>query len=196
MKSVLAVVLAVALVGLGAHGASAQVPYVQAYFSVDPYTTAAGCPAAPLGTVFQDLYVVTHNYNNFLIAIEYGLSLPAELFYLGFSPPQPEDLVIGDPLTTGVAVSWGLPRNGFEPLLVGVVHTLWMCMSTIDPPSCGANNAPVVVLPNQQSGNLTAVTWPVIGPDASGIGMTSLICPEPVAAEQTSWGQIKALYEE
>jgi len=192
MKSVLAVVLAVALVGLGALSANAQVPYVQAYFTVDPYTTAADCPPGPIGSQIQDLFVVAHNYNNFLIAIEYGLSLPPSLGYLGFDPPQPADLVIGNPLTTGVSVSWNLPRNGFEPLLVGIVHVVWLCEAG---PTCGASSEPVVVLPNQQSGNLTVVTWPAISPDNSGQGMTSLVCPDPVAVEETSWGQIKALYE-
>jgi hypothetical protein len=27
-----------------------------------------------------------------------------------------------------------------------------------------------------------------------GIGMTSLVCPNPIATEQSTWGQVKALY--
>jgi len=196
MKSVLAVVLAVALLGLGAHSASAQVPYVQAYFSVDPYTTDADCPGALPGTVLQDLYVVAHNFNNFLISIEYSLSLPPHLLYLGFGSTA--EIAIGDPVNgiapdfvPGVGLGWTYPQNAFAPLLISVIHTTWMCEFCAD---SGFGPGAVQVMPHGQTGSLAGVSWPAFEASLL-VGMTSAVCPEPTPVEETSWGQIKALYE-
>ncbi|MDH3198370.1 MAG: hypothetical protein OEO21_09035 [Candidatus Krumholzibacteria bacterium] len=191
MKSVLAVVLAVALIGLGAHSANAQLPYVQAYFSVDPYTTGMNCP----GPGTQELFVVAHNYNTFLIAAEFSVSLPPALAYLGFTSSA--QLSIGDPVLAiggasapGVTLSWPYPQNAFVPFLFAVLQCFWTCDDCLGGPE------PLAVMPHGVSQSLTIVSWPALVADTRGIGMVSIVCPDPVPVEETSWGQIKALYEE
>jgi hypothetical protein len=184
MKSVLAVVLVVALIGLGAHSASAQLPYVQAYFDFNWTQTAMDCP----GPALQDLYIVAHNYNTFLIVAEFSVSLPPSLAYTGFHSSAL--LKVGDPVLGGVSLSWQTPQDAFSPFLFCVLQAIWNC------DDCAGGPEPVVVLPHPQTQALTIVTWPGIEVDTSGIGMISVVCPEPTPVEETSWGQIKALYEE
>ena len=69
MKKILVVVCAVAFC-LGAANAGAQtaVPYVQIYFDEgQSVTVLEECPTGPVGT----LYVVAHNWNMWMAAIEY-----------------------------------------------------------------------------------------------------------------------------
>lgn len=190
MKSILAVLPVFALIGLGAPGVNAQVPYVQAYFSIDPYTTEMDCPASPQ---VQSVYVVTHNYNAYLVGIEFSVSLPPQLYFLGWFSSA--DIHFGDPVNAfgppylpGVMLSWQVPQDAFGPFVACVIQCFWNCAD------CSGGPGAVVVGPNQNTGYLSVVTWPQVVAQWDGIGMTSMVCEPPTPVEKTTWGRIKALY--
>lgn len=204
MKKALAGVLVASLVGLMAVAATAQVPNIQIYFNGNTNyntfsDTQANCQSP--GTS-QDLYVVMNNWNMFIQAVEFSIDYPAAFFFLGENAPV-NTLTIGSspsltgngPGTGGIAIAWNLPQNGFAQLLALTVHGVWT--GSCD---CNGGPQPLVVRGYNYSnpgngGNLdpVAVRWPDFI-ELSGVGMTSLICPGPVATEKTTWGGVKALY--
>ena len=95
MKKILVVVFAV-VVMLGAAQVNAQVPYVQVYF--DEFwqvSVLESCPDATPVTVAQTVYVVAHNFNMWMNGIEYMISYPTEMLWLGDSI-GPDRLSIGN----------------------------------------------------------------------------------------------------
>jgi hypothetical protein len=192
MKRALAGVLAIAFVGLMAAGAAAQAPFFQVYFD-DASNGSYGETQSPCGQpgTQASLYLVAQNWNMLVTAVDYQLFFPQALVFDHDEYPVVPGgyLNIGDS-NKGNAISWGLPRNGFSPLLLVTTKVYWTGLC-----DCAAGPQALVVGPYPESGNNspTGVRWPdyVIFP---AVGMTSLICPGPVATSETTWGGIKALY--
>jgi hypothetical protein len=194
MKRFLVVVCAVA-VCLSAATAHAQTatPFVQVYF--DEYYSVTGleqCPVEPVSTI----YVVGQNFNEWVQSIEYAIEYPAEMTWLGDVIDDAFQLSIGtSPLTgisQGIAVTWTSRGNGFQPLLIQKANVIFSCSP------CPDTNIPVVVVQK-----LTANAWPdgsvrwQRSPDQmdmKAVGMTSYLCAT-VPVEDTTWGSIKALYD-
>ncbi len=159
---------------------AAQTPFVQVYFDPGHSVTTADCP----GTQLDTLYVVAHNFNAWLTAIEFSINYPAEMNWLA-DMPNTEVKIGSSP--AGIAMAFPTPLNGFNPVEVMQVMVMWLCSS------CGANtNIPLVVAPHPQTGFVRATRYPDNG-IITAVGMTSLLCAT-VPVEQTTWGQIKALY--
>jgi hypothetical protein len=200
MKRALAVVLAVAFVGLMAAGATAQVPFCQVYFDADYNETQAFC--RPPGT-FADLYVAFLNWNMFVGAVDYSIDFPPAVFFAGETTNTGvNDLVIGSsnsdggggPGSGGIAIAWNLPQNGFQPLLASTVHVIWTGAC-----NCVPGGTQAIVVKGYHYAEVggkaqpSGVRWPDYA-ELDAVGMTSLICPEGVGTEETTWGGIKALY--
>jgi MFS family permease len=191
MKKVLAVVLAVAFVSIGAINADAQTPNIQIYFNQNLSVTQGLCPGAPVGTVFDKAYVVANNFNAWLSAIEFGVVYPPSMAWLGDAFP-PEGvanawLQLGS-TPGGIALSFPIPVNGFVAAVVMEVNFLWMC-DTCD----GFLNDQLIVTPSGMTGAIRGVQWPT-NTLIPAIGQTSLVCAD-VPVEVKTWGGIKALYE-
>jgi hypothetical protein len=191
MKRALAGVLAIAFVGLMAAGASAQVPFFQLFFDDnsngsygETQKTECGSPNSQ-----QPLYLVLQNANAFVAAVDYQIAFPPALLFLNDQYPVVPggSLNLGDS-QAGNAISYGLPRNGFEPVLLVTINTLWTGVC-----DCGAGPSPLVVGGYQGKSTPNFIRWPDYA-EFSGVGMTSLLCPGPVAASEATWGGIKALY--
>jgi hypothetical protein len=121
---------------------------------------------------------------------EYRVVFPAQVGFIGDTFKK--DPIGNFPLTignsaTGVAISWAIPVNGFVPLVVSTMDVLWLC------DGCATTNIPVVVIGNPQSGKLRAIEYLTLV-QIPMIGMTSIICGTPVSTEETTWGGVKALY--
>ena len=189
MKKILVVVFAIAVVF--ATAASAQTPYVAVYFDDTYQTMTADCPDALPGTVPDSAYVVTHNWNMWVNAIEYAIAYPPQIFWTG-DQIAPGILAIGQSDVTlgGIGMTWPLPSNGFGSLFLQKFFFFWMCEG------CDGNwDSPITVVPYPQSGQVRAVRWPDLA-IFQGVGLTSLICPSPgIPVEEKTWGGIKALYE-
>jgi hypothetical protein len=192
MRKVLVVFSALLILVLGTSivSAGAPVPNVQVYFS-DPVwgspdkASLDQCPPDPPGTVLDSLYVVAQNFDMWMSAIEYQVIYPPQIMWL--SDNTGTGINIGSS-PTGIATAWPLPQNAFVSFAANKVFFVYMCQLCYE-----GNNVPIIVVPHPVSGFLRAVRWPdnaVI----NGIGMTSLICPT-IPVEETTWGNIKALYE-
>jgi len=198
MKKALAAVIAACLVGLMAVGVMAQVPNVQIYF--DPNYTQTAMDCQPAGTN-QDLFVVMNNFNAYVQAVDFSVDYPGypggPLFLAGEDAP-PGSAVIGTSPSggadMGIAVGFDLRRNGSLPVLALTVHTFWTAEC-----DCGQGPYPIVVRGYQYQDLLygkqqpQAIQWPDYVP-IDGVGMTSLICPQGVGVEESTWGGVKALY--
>jgi hypothetical protein len=184
MRKVLSVLFALLILSLGASVVSAQIPFVQVYF--DQYMTKASidqCPDADIGTVTGSLYVGAINFNCWMSAIEYKIEYPPELSFLG---DNTGGLDIGSS-PVGIATAWTFPLNAFGPALVNEVSILWMCRLCN-----GISEVTISVVPHPESGLLRAIRWPD-NSFVDAVGQVSLICTS-VPAEETTWGSIKALY--
>jgi hypothetical protein len=178
---VFATVLAIAIAG----SAFAQQPNIQVYFG-DMSTGSADCPpiGTPAGTELAELWVVANNFNTWLSAVEFMIVYPPQLMFVGDVNNTPT--VIGTS-ATGISLAWTMPLNAFVPVTLMKVNTLWMCAGCLD-----NENAPIDVVANPNQGLLRGVRWPDNEPfDITG--MRSLICAT-VPVEDTTWGQIKSLY--
>lgn len=194
MKRTLVVVVAIA-VGLFASVSSAQTPHVVVYFDNTMTQQQACCPDAPVGTVAQTLYVVANNFNMWVSAVEYMIEYPPSLMFLGDDVddgPGGTQLRIGQS-PTGIGITWPLPANGFNPLLCQKANVLWMCSAG----DLSVVNQLLVVKPYPSSGKVRAIRWPDEG-EVLGVGLISVICPDEIVipVEETTWGGIKALYDE
>jgi hypothetical protein len=90
-----------------------------------------------------------------------------------------------------LAVSWNLPQNGFFPVLIATTPYTYNCTSCSDQ---GAPNSGIVVRQHDLLGPVAITDWPGFN-FIPGDGLTALICAT-VATEETTWGKVKALYQE
>jgi hypothetical protein len=121
-----------------------------------------------------------------MIAVEYQVLYPFQIIWLS---DNTGGIDIGSS-PVGIATSWPLPQNAFSPFAVNKVFFLYNCQLCYE-----GNNIPIDVVPSPTaiSGQIQAVRWPdnVV---FAAVGMRSLICPT-IPVEETTWGNIKALYE-
>jgi len=193
MKKALAGVLAVALAGVMAGSAIAQVPNVQVYFDPAFTQTQATCPAGPPGSVLSELYVVMNNWNMNITGVDFSIAYPPQLTWLADQLPDPlTSTSIGDS-PTGIAIAYAncCAQDGFTAVLVLKPLVTWNCDCAQAPPG----GYPVRVGGYTPLGKTqpSAVRKEDFA-EFSGLGMTSLICPGVIATEQSTWGQVKALY--
>jgi len=192
MKKALAGVLAVALAGVMAGSAIAQVPNVQVYFDANHTQTQTNCPGgAPFSGPPVELYVVMNNWNFNIQGVDFSISYPPALQWLGDILPDPDTSIMVGNSPTGIAIAYAncCYQDGFQAVEVLRPLVLWgVC-------DCNQGPQPIVV------GGNTALAK--TSPSAirredfaefAGVGMTSLICPGFIATEQSTWGQVKALY--
>lgn len=195
MKRALAgVFVAAALVGFSAVGAMAQIPYIQVYFD-DGSNGSYGETQALCGTNGMPvyMYVVGQNFNAWLSGVEYQIAFPAGIMFVAdtLPPTQGATVSIGNS-QVGFAITYELPRSGFVPVLFSTIFALWTgaCDCGQGPQAIVVGPYPYPVEPQTQP---RGVRWPDYQPIAA-VGMTSLLCPGPVAAQESTWGGIKALY--
>lgn len=173
---------------LGAASASAQVPYVQAYFDeLHTVTVLDQCPTEPIGR----LYIVAHNWGIFMSAIEYQIVYPPQITFLGDFIDEENILSIGQS-PTGIALAWkNIPGLAFESLRLQEVSVAYTCTA------CNDQDITITVVkhpasdPTQPNYLVRAVDFWLS--EFWGVGMASVICPT-VPVEEATWGGIKALY--
>jgi hypothetical protein len=190
MKKALAGVLAVAVTGVMAGSAFAQVPNVQVYF--DPAHTQTQSECGQQNTP-KDLFVVMNNWNMNITGVDFSISYPPSLVWLTDNLPEPDTMISIGQSPTGVAIAYAncCSQDGFQAVEVLRPLVLW------GPCVCNPNDGPqpLVVGGYTPLGKTkpTAVRKEDFQ-EFEGLGMTSLICPGFIATEQSTWGQVKALY--
>jgi hypothetical protein len=146
------------------------------------------------GTPFK-IYLYLHQADYFITGIEYQLLTPSDpthvMFSLSPSIEYPDNMTVnlGDPFN-GHSIGYYPPFNGFVP-----GYNL-MCTMTgmITVPCSTMYDYSLVIGPHPESGELRGT----YAPDNDFfpiIGLTSRLCPEAYATDETSWGAIKSLYK-
>jgi hypothetical protein len=111
------------MAGVLAGSAMAQVPNVQVYFDSAHQLTQTSCPG---GTPFAgppvNVYVVANNWNMNIAGIDFSISYPPSLVWVGDQLPDPTTQVSIGSSPTGIAIAFAncCPANGFQP-----VEVLW-----------------------------------------------------------------------
>ena len=190
MNKILVVVCAV-VICFGAIGAQAQLPTVQPYWTGGQVIL----PECPLGgdepftnPMLGEFYVIAHNWNMFMTAIEYSIVYPPQVMFPTDLPADPSWLVLGAS-QIGISISMPTPFNTFGDRLLETVRFIWNCSE------CEVPNIEFKLEGHPDSGS-----YPLIravdrfGDEHYGQGTSLWICfTTPV--EETTWGGIKALYE-
>ncbi len=184
MKRVFAIALTLCLLFV-AGAAVAQTPYIMVYY--DNFYTIGNkdCPSGPPGTILDSVFVVAQQFNRWFVSVEYSINYPTQMSYFFEIPTS--TLHLGNTVD-GIAQTWSFPVSGYEPALLNKVYFFWNC------DGCVVSNIPVVVANHPQTFQLGGVQFQTLE-YFSVTGMTSLVCgTTPV--EDTTWGNIKALYEQ
>jgi hypothetical protein len=199
MRIFFVLIVALVILGFGANIASAQYPHVKAYFvnpdkPGDPYfwqETKCGFPGQ-----LDTLVVVARNFG-WITGVEYCIQYPGCLSWLadfgvpqttiGFTPCNHPSgaggisTVFQIPLNSSPVVPLAIPL----PVINKVLFMWGSCPS----------DTPIIVSPHQISGFVRATQFNT-NLFVYGIGSTSIICPQTIPNEDTSWGQIKAIFNE
>jgi hypothetical protein len=145
---------------------------------------------APEPFSFFDVFLYLHGAPYFVTALEYQLVIPTGPFVITGQELGPNAVVeLGDP-QTGHSLAFWPPLGGFDPGYNMICR--YKCM-TLAPCGAGIMDYPIVVGPHPESGQL----WGTYFPENDTfpiIGLTSILCPELVGVEETSWGAIKSLF--
>jgi len=163
--------------------ASAQTPYIAVYF--DQYLTqeTKNCP----GFVTDTWHVAAVNFNTYITGADFMIQYPPAVTWLAdLNVPT---VKIGN-TATGLTFGYPLPQNGYGALELCQVLVMWNCDHCADP----FHNNLVKVVANPSTGFLGVSDYPNYNL-VPGVGLTSIICPLGVPNEDTTWGQVKALYE-
>lgn len=192
MRKALAGVLAVALIGVLAGSAMAQVPNVQVYFDEAVTQTQTNCGVA---NTLDSLYVVMNNWNFNITGVDFTIEYPSVLTWLADNLPDPATQVAIGNSATGIAIAYAncCPLNGFQSALCLIPTVLWG--------QCDCNTGPKAVVVHGYGWGTPSIEKPY--PTAirkedyatfEGVGLTSLICPGLIPVKESTWGQVKALY--
>jgi hypothetical protein len=132
-----------------------------------------------------------NNWNMNVTGVDFSISYPPALSWLGDNLPDPLTSVSIGQSPTGIAIAYGscCAQDGFLPVEVLRPVVLWgVC-------DCNQGPQPIVVGGDTSNGKTqpTAIRREDFA-EFAGVGMTSLICPGFIATEQSTWGQVKALY--
>lgn len=185
-KRVIATGFALLLLALFIAPASAQTRYIGVYFDWGLTTEQANCPSAPPLTVADTIWIAMVDWDMNVSGVQFKVDYPPEMVWLGDQAHPP---VYQGNTRDGFAVGFAIPQNGYFPILVTEAVFAWDCNG------CTSTDIPVKVVGHPLlGGTITATRWPD-QTKFNGIGLTALICTT-VPVEETTWGQVKALYNE
>jgi hypothetical protein len=170
---VFSAIVVVALLAAAATPAPAGPPYLQVYFGVSHGDSVYAIQSCPGYGVLDTLYVVAHDFDAYVLGIEYQVSLPPTITFIADLDLAP--VVLGSS-TTGISMAWSVPRNGYQPLLVQRILVMYTCTG------CGIPNATISVQPYPPTGDPypRVVTWPSMSfggaVDGSELDRWSALC--------------------
>jgi len=166
---------------------NAQTPYIAVYFDQYYGQETKDCP----GFVMDTWYVAAVNFNTYITGADFRILYPPAVTYLSDLGLPP--VSVGN-TNTGLSMAFALPQNGYNLVPLCQVRVFWNC------DNCGRPNGPfvnnqVTVVANPNTGFLGVTDFPNFNL-VPGTGLTAVICPETVPVEESTWGQVKALYGE
>jgi len=193
MNKALAGVLAVALIGLVAGSAMAQVPNIQVYFDANHTQTQRNCPGVPPFTLIDSLYVVMNNWNMNVTGVDFSIHYPPSVVWIADHLVDTSIQASLGSSPAGIAIVYAncCPADGFQNVEVLRPVFVWgVCDCAQSPPPQAIVVGGYEPLGKTQPTAVRKEDFALF----SGLGMTSLICPGPIAVQPSTWGQVKALY--
>jgi hypothetical protein len=199
MRTATCIVFALMVVVVTSVGA--QTPIVGVYFDqtyqtqAEPGFDATHVPCPGFGLI-DTVYIAASNFNAFVTAFEFQVEYPpaigwmADIDFPGM-PNGPGGITLGD-TPSGISAAFGIFQDGYSTIEIGKVQIQWLCEFCVEP----YLDNPIVVTghPAFHPLNPRALRFPDEGL-IDGVGLTSLICAT-VPTEDTTWGKVKALYNE
>ncbi len=179
MRKSLTIISVFVILAAASSFAYAQAPAVQVVFDQNYVQQTKVCN---LGTI-DSAYVVAFNFNTWIVGIEYAVSYPTGIAWLG--DQQIPITTLGD-TPSGITEVWQLPLNGFAPMRLAKIN--YFCSMCQD-------DSPIVVTAHPVSGALRATRYPDLA-FVYAIGMTSIFCPNLIPVQNSTWGEVKALYKQ
>jgi hypothetical protein len=140
----------------------------------------------------KELYIYGLNINEFYTAVEYRLVLCGCLMPIGVVYHSNTVVTNGNPWT-GVQQAFYPPINGFFPGLDLWATVFVQCGGSCD--DCSGDNLlfidehPVSQAIQGTRADKFATLFPIVG-------LTTILCPNSIGTEETTWGKVKALYSE
>jgi hypothetical protein len=163
-----------------------QTPTVQIYFDEQlqvPHRDNCGAILT-----FDTLYVVASSFNAQIVDIEYLVDVSSwgAMWWI-VDLIQPTYTATGESYA-GIRVAFPSPVDATGAFLIQRIMVYWMCDCS------GVELHYVMVLPHPISGKVQATRWPDMT-KIEGQGLAGVICPV-LPVEETTWGSIKALYQD
>jgi hypothetical protein len=158
--------------------------------------------ADPVPFTAFDAYLYLHNANLPVTAVEYQLVFPGDPNHPGLPSwfsisvvgyPELYSIHLGDPMN-GHAISYWPYLNGYSPgynvlcyYECYVFEPCWHLGGLM-------TDYRIVVGPHPDSGYVRGTYYPKNDPFEI-IGLTSILCPQLISTEETSWGAIKGQFK-
>jgi hypothetical protein len=163
------------------------------YFGLEPGVMAYD--PTPFSTF--DVYLYIHNADQYVTAVEYQLVTPDDPGHAYFqvsevSYPDEKSVTLGNPFS-GHSITYWPPLNGYVPGYNVICK--YTCFTTEPCFGDGGNlaNYRILVGPHPDSGELRG-TYAPENDFFPIVGLTSILCAEPDAVVEESWGAIKSMY--
>jgi len=184
MKRLVLVLMVVALLATFVGTASAQYPYIQLFF----INGKASSYCNYVGQV-DSAFAVARNWNMMIQGCVFRVSYPMGVTWNSDEPAAGVVFVDGD-TPSGISLFFNTPQNGYVPVtLCKVRYTCDEDCTMMHDAQLKVIDHPVIVP------GIQCVRFPDFT-EIGGYGMISIICPDLVPKEETSWGKVKALYGE
>jgi hypothetical protein len=163
---------------------SAQTPYIAVYFDSGHSQEAKDCP----GPVVDTWYIAAVNFNMFLAGAEFAVQYPPAVLWLADLNTPP--VTLGS-TPAGISMGFPFPQNGYNTVDLCRVLVQWTCSECVDP----YLNNQIKVVAHPGTAFLGGVDYPGFNL-VPAVGLTAIICACTIPTEQTTWGQVKAVYSE
>lgn len=140
----------------------------------------------------KTIYIYGLRINEFYTAVEFRLLLCGCLTPVGWTPGPGINLTNGVPWN-GVQLAFFPPANGFFPGL-----DLWATVFATCNNACGDCGFDQLIFIDEYpiSQKIQGTRDDRLRTKFDLFGATTILCPNAISTEETTWGQVKALYGE
>jgi hypothetical protein len=134
----------------------------------------------------DSFFVFAESVDDFFYAFEFRINYPPCVTFLGETYPNGVSVFNGN-TAMGVQVGFKNPQNGFFPGYNQLVKVSFVC-------NCPGSDILFQVVPHPVSGKIQYADETADRNLYECVGLTSVINPVAIATQETTWGQIKGLY--
>jgi hypothetical protein len=137
--------------------------HIALYFDQELTQVWDECPAAPLGSVLDTLYIAISGFSSPIEGIEYRVLYPPEITWIS-DVTSDRGLAIGS-TDYGLSMAFFEPLDAYSPVIIQEILILWNC-DECEP----YNTIPIEIAAHPASGSLRAVTTDLVFEDVVGHG--------------------------